>query len=77
MVPVLQVALITGGDSGIGCAIALAYAREGADVAVAYLNEHKDAEVSEPCPDRASEPCSPAYWCSCGRVPQRAQGTRR
>ena len=41
----LQKALITGADSGIGRAVALAYAREGADVAIAYLNEHKDAEV--------------------------------
>ena len=39
-----KVALITGGDSGIGKAVVLAYAREGADVAIAYLNEHEDAE---------------------------------
>lgn len=39
-----RVAIITGGDSGIGRAVALAYAREGADIAVAYLNEHQDAE---------------------------------
>jgi NAD(P)-dependent dehydrogenase (short-subunit alcohol dehydrogenase family) len=38
------VALITGGDSGIGRAVAIAYAREGADVLVSYLSEHEDAE---------------------------------
>ena len=38
-----KVALITGGDSGIGRAVAVAMAREGARIAIAYLDEHKDA----------------------------------
>lgn len=38
-----KVALITGADSGIGKAVAIAYAREGADVAIAYLSEQEDA----------------------------------
>ena len=39
-----KVAVITGADSGIGRAVAIAYAREGADVLISYLSEHQDAE---------------------------------
>src|SRR6266508_1587844 len=39
-----KIALITGGDSGIGKAVAILFAKEGADVAVSYLNEHADAQ---------------------------------
>jgi NAD(P)-dependent dehydrogenase (short-subunit alcohol dehydrogenase family) len=39
-----KVAVITGGDSGIGRAVAIAYAREGADVVISYLSEHDDAK---------------------------------
>jgi len=42
-----MVALITGGDSGIGRAVAVLYAREGADMAITYLNEHADAEETK------------------------------
>jgi enoyl-[acyl-carrier-protein] reductase (NADH) len=40
-------ALITGADSGIGRAVALAFAREGADVAISYLSEERDAQETE------------------------------
>ncbi|RUT05579.1 NAD(P)-dependent oxidoreductase [Dulcicalothrix desertica PCC 7102] len=42
-----KVALITGADSGIGRAVAIAYAKEGADVAILYLSEHEDAKETK------------------------------
>ncbi|MGV0808773.1 SDR family oxidoreductase [Mycolicibacterium setense] len=50
-------ALITGGDSGIGRAVAIAFAREGADVAIAYLNEDEDAESVAELVRRAGRKC--------------------
>ncbi|MGY2485478.1 SDR family NAD(P)-dependent oxidoreductase [Cupriavidus sp. CP313] len=52
-----RVALITGGDSGIGRAIAVAFAREGADVAIAYLDEHADARETVELVEGASRKC--------------------
>src|SRR5580693_1167961 len=42
-----KVAIITGADSGIGRAVAVLFAREGADISVLYLNEHEDAEETK------------------------------
>jgi NAD(P)-dependent dehydrogenase (short-subunit alcohol dehydrogenase family) len=39
-----KVALISGGDSGIGRAVGVAFAKEGADISIVYLNEHEDAK---------------------------------
>jgi NAD(P)-dependent dehydrogenase (short-subunit alcohol dehydrogenase family) len=52
-----KVALITGGDSGIGRAIAISFAREGADLAIAYLDEHKDAEDTKRLVEQEGRRC--------------------
>lgn len=50
-------AIITGGDSGIGRAVAIAYAREGADLLIAYLNEHDDAETTRELVEAEGRKC--------------------
>ena len=52
-----KVALITGGDSGIGRSVAVLFAREGADVAVAYLDEHEDAEETKRAVEKEGRRC--------------------
>jgi len=51
------VAIITGGDSGIGQAVATIYAKEGADVVIVYLNEHEDAKKTETLVSKYGRKC--------------------
>ena len=50
-------AIVTGGDSGIGRAVAVLYAREGADVAVLHLDEHEDADITRQHVEREGGRC--------------------
>ena len=52
-----MVAIVTGGDSGIGRAVAVLFAREGADVAIVYLDEHDDAEETKRCVEAEGRRC--------------------
>ena len=54
-----KAAVITGGDSGIGRAVALAFAREGADVLISYLDEHSDAEETVRIVEKEGRRCIP------------------
>lgn len=52
-----KVAVITGGDSGIGRAVAVAFAQQGADIVIAYLDEHQDAKTTAQYVKKAGKKC--------------------
>jgi hypothetical protein len=72
-----NVAIVTGGDSGIGRAVAVMFAKEGADVVVSYLDEHDDARITERAVRDCGRQCllvpgdvsDPGH---CGRIVQQA-----
>ncbi|WP_234122879.1 SDR family oxidoreductase [Clostridium hydrogenum] len=61
-----KVAIITGGDSGIGRAVSVAYANQGADIVIAYFNENKDAEDTKKIIDGLGRKCT----LICGDISQ-------
>jgi NAD(P)-dependent dehydrogenase (short-subunit alcohol dehydrogenase family) len=63
-----KVALITGGDSGQGRAIAVAFAKEGSDVVIVYLNKHTDAEETKQAVEQKGRKC----LCIAGDIGQEA-----
>src|SRR5919106_7000103 len=72
-----RAAIITGGDSGIGRAVALAFAREGADVLISYLDEHSDAEKTVRIVEKEGRRCIPVAGdigdeAHCQEIVQRA-----
>jgi NAD(P)-dependent dehydrogenase (short-subunit alcohol dehydrogenase family) len=72
-----RAAIITGGDSGIGRAVAIAYAREGADVLISYFNEEQDAQETRQWVEKAGRkavavPGDIQDEAHCGRLVERA-----
>lgn len=53
-----KVAIITGGDSGIGRAVSIAYAKQGADIVIVYFNEHRDAEETKMLVEETGRRCT-------------------
>lgn len=62
-----KVAVITGGDSGQGRAIAVAFAKEGADIVIVYLNEHDDAAETKRHVEQKGRRCLTTSWSTTPR----------
>jgi NAD(P)-dependent dehydrogenase (short-subunit alcohol dehydrogenase family) len=73
-------AIVIGGDSGIGRAVAIAYAREGADLLILYLDEHEDARETQKWVEEAGRkavlvPGDIIDAAHCGTIVDKALGT--